>query len=263
MKDTARKVGGLPEMSLKDSELRYRRLFEAAQDGILILDAGTGLIEDVNPYLINMLGYLRAEFIKKKLWEVGAFKDFDSSMDAFETLQENKYIRYDDLPLKAKDGRLVPVEFVSNVYRVDGEKVIQCNIRDITERKRADTALRESEKRFQELARISPVGIFRADQNGATTYVNPMWCQISGLSVDEALGVGWQNAVHPEDKKNLLKGWQESIQLHQASYSEYRLVHPDGTIAWVIGQAVPEINSGNQIVGYVGTIIDITERKQA
>ena len=102
--------------TLVDSELRYRRLFEAAQDGILILDAETGMITDVNPFLINLLGYSREEFIEKKLWEVGAFKDIEASKDAFEALQKNEYIRYENLPLKAIDGRLVQVEFVSNVY---------------------------------------------------------------------------------------------------------------------------------------------------
>jgi len=127
---------------LKDSELRYRRLFEAAQDGILILDAKTGMIDDVNPFLIKMLGYSRDEFEKKKLWEVGAFRDVEASKEAFEALQEKEYIRYEDMPLKAKDGRLVQVEFVSNAYLVDDEKVIQCNIRDITERKRAERKIR-------------------------------------------------------------------------------------------------------------------------
>jgi len=140
----------LIEPSLKDSELRYRRLFEAAQDGILILDAETGAITDVNPFLINMLGYSREEFVEKKLWEVGAFKDIEASQDAFEALQKNEYIRYEDLPLKAKDGRLIQVEFVSNVYLVGGEKVIQCNIRDITERKQAQDALLKSEALLRE-----------------------------------------------------------------------------------------------------------------
>ena len=125
--------------NIKTSELRYRRLFEAAQDGILILDAKTGMIEDVNPYLIKMLGYSSDEFVKKKLWEVGAFKDIESSKEAFEALQEKEFIRYDDLPLKGKDGQLVDVEFVSNVYLVDSEKVIQCNIRNITDRKRIES----------------------------------------------------------------------------------------------------------------------------
>jgi len=137
---------------LKTSELRYRRLFEAAQDGILILDADTGMIQDVNPFLIKMLGYSREEFLEKKLWEVGAFKDVQASQQAFETLQEHEYIRYEDLPLRAKDGRLVQVEFVSNVYPMGNEKVIQCNIRDITDRKQAQDALLKSEAVLRELS---------------------------------------------------------------------------------------------------------------
>ena len=135
MKGKDKNVKKFVEPSLEVSELRYRRLFEAAQDGILILDAKTGAITDVNPFLIDMLGYSRDEFIDKKLWEVGAFKDIQASREAFEVLQKDKYIRYEDLPLKAKDGQLVPVEFVGNVYSVNSHKVIQCNIRDITERK--------------------------------------------------------------------------------------------------------------------------------
>ena len=108
-----------------------------------------------------------------------------------------------------------------------------------------------------------PVGIFRTDANGATTYVNPKWCEISGLSYDDALGDGWLNAVHPDDKEKISEGWQESTQLKKGSISDYRFLRPDGAIAWVMGQAVPEINSEKQIVGYIGTITDITERKQA
>ncbi len=135
---------------IRTSELRYRRLFEAAQDGILLLDAETGAITDVNPFLIKMWGYSREEFVEKKLWEVGAFKDVEASQQAFEALQKNEYIRYEDLPLRAKSGRLVDVEFVSNVYLVGGEKVIQCNIRDITERKQAQIALLKTQAFLRE-----------------------------------------------------------------------------------------------------------------
>ena len=135
---------------IQTSELRYRRLFEAAQDGILILDAETGAITDVNPFLIKMLGYSREEFVEKKLWEVGAFKDIKASQEAFEALQKNEYIRYEDLPLKAKSGKLIDVEFVSNVYLVGSEKVIQCNIRDVSARKQAQDALLKSQALLRE-----------------------------------------------------------------------------------------------------------------
>ena len=140
-----------------NSELRYRRLFETAQDGILILDAKTGAITDVNPFLINLLGYSRDEFIGKKLWEVGAFKDIKASKDAFRILQKEKYIRYKDLPLLAKNGQIFPVEFISNVYMVGDEKVIQCNIRDFSEHKQILTELKRSESLLRELSVRDPL----------------------------------------------------------------------------------------------------------
>ncbi len=123
------------------SELRYRRLFETAQDGILILDAESGEIMDVNPFLIDLLDYPFEELRGRKLWEIGQFKDIAASRAAFETLQQNEYIRYENLPLRRRDGKQINVEFVSNVYWVDTDKVIQCNIRDITARaeKRTDS----------------------------------------------------------------------------------------------------------------------------
>ncbi len=150
MKDSTGKKESLADLSLRGSELRYRRLFEAAQDGILILDAGSGAITDVNPFLVQLLGFSRDEFLQKKLWEVGAFKDIQASQEAFQALQHDEYIRYKDLPLRTKDGKLIPVEFVSNVYREGGRKVIQCNVRDISERKHAQDALLRSEALLRE-----------------------------------------------------------------------------------------------------------------
>jgi PAS domain S-box-containing protein len=120
--------------ALRISELRYRRLFETAQDGILILDANSGEIMDVNPFLIDLLDYPFEELRGRKLWEIGQFKDLAANQSAFETLQQNEYIRYENLPLRRRDGKQIQVEFVSNVYWVETEKVIQCNIRDITAR---------------------------------------------------------------------------------------------------------------------------------
>jgi len=136
--------------TLRGSERQYRRLFEAAKDGILILNSITGKIEDVNPFLVDLLGYSREEFLGKKLWEVGPFKDVAASKTAFEELQSKDYIRYDDLPLQTQDGRLVSVEFVSNVYALNGGHVIQCNIRDITIRKQMVEDLRRAKEEAEQ-----------------------------------------------------------------------------------------------------------------
>jgi PAS domain S-box-containing protein len=115
----------------RGSERKYRRFFEAAKDGILILDAKTGQITDVNPFLVNLLGYSYSELVGMRLWEIGPFKDIKESKRALVELQQKDYIRYESLPLETKDGRSIPVEFVSNVYGLNKrKKVIQCNIRD-------------------------------------------------------------------------------------------------------------------------------------
>ncbi|HXO39122.1 MAG TPA: PAS domain S-box protein, partial [Candidatus Acidoferrum sp.] len=142
------------EESIRDSEARYRRLFEAAQDGILILDANTGFITDVNPFLMELLDYSAEEFIGKALWEIGPFKDVAASKTAFRQLQAQKYVRYENLPLSTRAGRSINVEFVSNVYRVNNKKVIQCNIRDITLRKRKEM----TEQQVRQAQKMEAVG---------------------------------------------------------------------------------------------------------
>jgi PAS domain S-box-containing protein len=146
------------------SETRYRRLFEAAQDGILIVDPGTRRIFDANPFLTDLLGYTRDELVGKELWEIGLFRDVEVSKAAFRALQDRGYIRYEDLPLQTKDGRGIEVECVSNVYQVDGTPVVQCNIRDVTDRKRAEAGLREVHARLEERVAERTAELARANQ---------------------------------------------------------------------------------------------------
>ena len=137
---TARKRS---EEVLQISEARYRRFFESARDGILILDANTEQVIDANPFMQDLLGYSFEEFVGKRLWDIGAFKDIAASKISFDELQRKGYIRYEDLPLETNDGRNINVEFTSNIYMVDSKRVIQCNIRDITARKQAEETLNE------------------------------------------------------------------------------------------------------------------------
>jgi PAS domain S-box-containing protein len=136
--------------ALRVSEVRYRRLFEAAQDGTLILNTETGMVIDVNPYLIKLLGYSREAFLGKKIWELGFLKDIVANQANFTELQHKNYIRYDDKPLETSDGRRIAVEFVSNVFQCGEERVTQCNIRDNTERKRAEEEIRKAHSELEQ-----------------------------------------------------------------------------------------------------------------
>jgi PAS domain S-box-containing protein len=151
------------------------------------------------------------------------------------------------LPLKDKDGNIIGTFGIS---------------RDITKRKTTEEALLKSQHLFQTLAQVSPVGIFRTNADGNTTYVNPKWSELSGFSSREAFGEGWLNAVHPEDRGKLSESWANNLKSGNESSAEYRFLRPDGSTIWVIGKAVPEL-IGNEVTGYIGTITDITELKRA
>jgi PAS domain S-box-containing protein len=126
------------EKALSASELRYRRLFETAKEGILILEPATGMVVDVNPFLISLLGFSREQFLGKAIWELGFFRDIVANEDKFTQLREKEYIRYENMPLETIDGHRIEVEFISNLYLVNGLKVIQCSIRDVSARRKAE-----------------------------------------------------------------------------------------------------------------------------
>jgi PAS domain S-box-containing protein len=121
--------------------LRYTRLFEAAQDGILLLDFPEGLIEDANPYILNLIGYSKDELVGKKLWEIGFISNKEKALKAQKSIVDEGYVRFEDLDLQTKKGDRLPVEFICNSYRLDGDIVIQCNIRDISARREVEKQL--------------------------------------------------------------------------------------------------------------------------
>jgi PAS domain S-box-containing protein/putative nucleotidyltransferase with HDIG domain len=257
--------------SLRNSELRYRRLFESAQDGILILDAKTGSISDVNPYLIDMLGYTREEFVEKKLWEVGAFRDIEASRHSFLALQKDKFIRYENLPLKTKDGRLIQVEFVSNVYLVGDEKVIQCNIRDISDRKRAEAALLSKEEDHGLLIQNLPVGAIVHAPDSRIVLFNPEALQLLGMSSGQILGKeardpGW-HLVREDGTPMPVKEFpaNQVIATGQVLKNFVMGIAPgtDGEYRWGVVNAYPELDSNGLLRQVVVMFTDISDIKFA
>lgn len=138
------------EEKLAVSEIRYRRLFESAKNGIIILDSETGKIIDVNQFLVDMLGYSREKFIEKAIWEIGLFKAIAANQDKFLEIHQKEFVRYENFPLETADGRLINVELVSNIYLENNQKVIQYNIRDFTDRKKAEGDIRKIKEKLEQ-----------------------------------------------------------------------------------------------------------------
>ena len=211
--------------ALKASETRYRRLFETAEDGILILDADTEEVMDVNPFLIKMLGYSYAEFVGKKLWEIGPFKDREESKAAFQELQRKRYVRYEDLPLETSDGQLIEVEFVSNVYAVNHSKVIQCNIRNITKRKRAEKRLNHEAEWKNLLLRLYEKAPQLTDKE-LYEYVIEQTVRLSASTI------GFFHLVAEDQKTVTLTTWNgEALKNCTASYETHYPIEQAGN--WV------------------------------
>ena len=249
--------------TLRNSEERYRRLFEAARDGILILDAETGMITDVNPFLIEMLGYSHEVFLGKKIWELGLFKDIIANREKFLELQLKEYIRYECLPLETINGQTINVEFVSYVYLVNQCKVIQCNIRDITERKRVEEAVLASEARYRSYIDATGQIGWVTNANGEVEEDVPSLRKFSGQTYDEAKGSGWAKTIHPDDLERTLQVWNNAVATKSFYEIEYRMRRHDGVYPYLLTRGFPVFREDGSIREWVGTCIDITERKLA
>jgi len=240
---------------LQDSEKRYRRLFESAKDGILILDAETGKVVDANPYLLQLLGYSYDTLYGKYIWEIGVFKDIAASKDAFKILKQNEYIRYQDLPLETRYGQPIAVEFVSNVYLVDQRKVIQCNIRDITARKHADA----ERKRLLAAIEQSPEAIVMTDSQGVIQFVNPAFEHTTGYSQKEAVGQNPRILKSGEQDEHFYRNLWDTISSGRTWTGRIVNKRKDGTLYTEETTISPVCDSTGQIVNYVGVKRDISE----
>jgi PAS domain S-box-containing protein len=251
------------EKALQDSETCYRRLFEAARDGILILNAETGMVVDVNQFLIEMLGYSHEQFLGKTIWEIGFFKDVIATQANLTELLRKGYIRYEDKPLETADGRKIDVEFVSHVYDVNRHKVIQCNIRDITERKRTEEALRESESRFRDIVLSTSDWVWEINEQGKYCFCSDRIEEILGFTVDEIIGKSPFDFMPQEEMKRVGAIFQNIVETKSPIVDlENWNLHKDGHKVCLLTNGFPLFDETGKTIGYRGADKDITERKR-
>lgn len=146
-------------------------------------------------------------------------------------------------------------------HLVELVQAVAAQLGSLIARKTAEQALQASQRRYQTLAEVSPVGIFHTNVQGHYTYVNQRCTQMTGLSLEKLLGLGWTSALHPEDSDRVFTQWYEAAAAREPFKSEYRFVRPDGEVTWVIGEALPEIGVEGELIGFVGTVTDISDRK--
>lgn len=253
------------EKKLTDSETRYRRLFEAAKDGILILDSESGMIMDVNPFLIKLLGYSKEQFVAKAIWEIGFFRDIIANKDKFLELRQTGYVRYDDLPLETAEGHRINVEFVSNVYTEGDHSVIQCNIRDITKRVKIEKEIHRVNSFMESIVENIPDMIFLKDADTLDFVMfNKAGEEMLGVPRQEFLGKNDHDFFTKEmadgyiekDRKVLLSKMMIDIPEEpvQTRHKGKRILHT---------KKVPILDPQGNPRYLLGISEDITERKQA
>ncbi len=249
------------EKALRASEIRYRRLFESSKDGILILDADTGVIIDVNPFMIDLLGYLAEDYLGMKLCEADPFKNTDAFTTFFKEPQSKDFIRREDFPLITREGRVIEVEFISCVYSIDGENVIHCNIRDISLRKHAQEALKLQLSFLQTLINTIPSPIFYKDIEGKYLGCNTAFESFFNISGDIIAGKTASDFFPPDLTVKLrdtdlalfrepgIKQYEESVP--SADGMKHEMIISKATFSDLHGK----------IAGLVGVMADITEQK--
>jgi PAS domain S-box-containing protein len=242
-----------------------RATLESTADGILAIN-GDGRIETYNRNFAEM-------------WRINSPEPGDApeeellrtildqlvEPEKFLTSLRDLYARSEDEvfdELLCKDGRIF--ERYSRPQLVEQQPAGRVwSFRDITTRRQADAALRESEERFRVLADVSPVGIFSSDPHGRCLFVNRRWCEIAGMSAEQAMGEGWKTALHPDDRRGVAENWSEAVRAGESSAAEFRFVRPDGAVTWLVGQSRAQHHADGTLAGYVGTITDVTTLKRA
>jgi PAS domain S-box-containing protein len=288
------------EEKLQMSELRYRRLFETAQDGILILHGGTGKIMDVNPFLLDLLGYEKRELIGKQLRQIGGLKDAIDSKAAFKQLQNEGCMRFSDFPLQTKQKKSIAIEFVSNAYVVAGERVIQCNIRDISDRKKAEVIVKKRTEELEKLGKAQEMtklamlnvmedlevaklhierekakseamlasigeGLIAVDNRKRIIAVNRPAEEMLGWKMEEMMGRDVTSFPLEDGGGNRVSMFKRPIRkalaIGNAARSNYFFVRKDGTKFPTVIDVRP-IKLNDKIIGAIDIFRDITDEKE-
>ncbi|WP_013323034.1 PAS domain S-box protein [Gloeothece verrucosa] len=254
------------EQLLRESEERFRQAIYEAPLPILI-HAEDGEILQINWAWSEISGYQPQEIPTLSAWVQKVYGDNYERFRNYirQLFQLNQRVNEGEHTLINRQGKTLIWDYYSAPLKTlsDGRRVRITMALDVTQRKEAEMALQASEARYATLTELAPVGIFHTDSEGNCIYINQHWCAITGLSTAEAMGTGWLKALHSEDQQRVTATWIRAVAKNTAFYLEYRFQNPNGKITWVVGQAIPQITPSGEVLGYIGTITDISTLKEA
>ena len=252
------------ERELQETRARLAAIVESSQDAI-ISKTLEGVIRTWNAGAERLFGYKAEEAIGRPVTLLIPPERLSEEKDILARIGRGERIEHYETVRMAKDGRRLEISLTISPIRDAEDRIIGASkvARDVTERKRAEEALRASELRFRTLTAHAPAGIFLTDRNGDCLFVNERWCHMTGLSPEEARGQGWAAALHPDDRERVFHEWYRAAKARRSFASEYRFCTPRGKVTWVQGNAVELRDETGEIREYIGTVIDITERKEA
>lgn len=241
---------------------RYEDLFNFAPDGYLVTNS-LGVIQEANQAASNLLSVNSFDLIGKPLvlyiWNQDKlfFRSFITQ------LQQLSGRVISELTIVPRQGNSFPVEIAASAIRNQQGEImgIRWLIKDISDRKQAEQALRQSEARFRSLSEYSPMGVFMTNINGQCIYTNPHYQAICGATFEELLGEGCIQFIHPEDREQVIAQWSQAISQQRAFFGEFRYVHKEGIIRFVRAQSASILSNSGELMGYVGTVEDISESR--
>ncbi|MGH7197215.1 MAG: PAS domain S-box protein, partial [Candidatus Omnitrophota bacterium] len=251
------------EETLRQNEERLAEIIENTPDPIVMLTS-LGFVQSMNPEAERVSGYSPKEVVGKHFTNTPFLspKSLPTAIREFTAILAGQERAPFELEFARKDGKELVFEAKAHLLRKRGKNAgMQVIFRDLTERKRAENALRESEERFRTLTLLAPVGIFLTDAQGDCLFVNQRWCDITGLTIEKAKGEGWAAVLHPEDHERVHREWS-TVSKREKFASEYRFRRPDGKVTWVSDNVVPLLDEKGKKIGYLGTVADVTERRQ-
>lgn len=249
--------------ALRESEERFAKAFNASPFILTISSLTTGKLLEVNDTFVRLSGYTREEAVGRSTTELGLWAKPQDREEGLTLVRQHGQARGVEFKFRTRNGEEVFGIASAEKLELGGAPCVLTVIADITERKRAEDALRESEARFRNMADHAPVMIWVAGKDGKCTYLNQSWYAFTGQTPELGLGNGWMEAIHPEDRATAEEVFYQAYERRTPFCIEYRLRRKDGEYGWVMDSAVPRFGPQSEFLGYIGSVIDITERKHA